>query len=518
MKKRNLFKVIGIATMLSATALALTSCADFLKQLFDLVTTELGFTEEYDPDEFATTVQENGEYSKFNYQQLFEANHDAITPGKGTVNILVVPVQWSDLTSFTSNDLSAINAAFNGTKEDNTNDYWESVKSFYYKSSNGILNFNFTVSDVYVPTYRSSVFLSQVDDYGTESSTLLDEIESRGVKVKGSRVNFKDSKWDSNNDKYMDGIWMIYNEKNSAKVDTTHFWAYVTNYYGENTNSSLGRYGNCALSFLYEDSSKGHDAHTLIHESGHMLGLDDYYDYNNPDNDYSFDGGLNMMNLNIGDHDSYSKYSLGWTKSLVVNESKTYTLKPFEESFDSLIIPSGSYNGSCFSEYYLIEFYTPTGLFKLDATRNYRLQYPKFFGQKGLRIRHIDARLAMVNYNGTTFNFENYLSSSITKIPEISGTSSYIRYPVVAHSNSLNDKNRNKDRKPLIELASRTQTRLYQNRYANDLDLYKKGDTINASSLSETLSSGKFNDGSSFSAQITVDDITDEAATLTISL
>ena len=124
----------------------------------------------------------------------------------------------------------------------------------------------------------------------------------------------------------------------------------------------------------------------------------------------------------------------------------------------------------------------------------------------------------MVNYNGTTFNFENYLSSSITKIPEISGTSSFVRYPVVAHSNSLNDRNRNKDQKPLIELASRTQTRLYQNRYANDLDLYKKGDTINASTLSKTLSSGKFNDGSSFSAQITVDDITDEAATLTISL
>ena len=60
------------------------------------------------------------------------------------------------------------------------------------------------------------------------------------------------------------------------------------------------------------------DAHTFIHETGHLLGLDDYYDYN----DYrGAKGGLygaDMMDNNIGDHGSVNKLLLGWIEPTVV--------------------------------------------------------------------------------------------------------------------------------------------------------------------------------------------------------
>ncbi len=514
MKRKGFLKTLGIIGAFGFLTISLTSCQEILDFIFSNI--DLGINT-YNPDDFAKTVQENGAYSKFSYEDMAVANADPITPAKGSVNILVVPVEFSDLTAYSSNNLAAIDAAFNGTKEDSTNNYWESVKSFYYKASNGILNFNFEVTDKYRPTYSSSRFVSEADDYGTESQNLLEDIYEKGLTVKGSRVNFTDSKWDSNRDGYVDGIWMIYNEKDESKVTTDRFWAYVTEYTGDIKTSRYGKYGNCALSFLYSDSLNGLDAHTLIHETGHMMGLDDYYDYNN-DNNYGFTGGLDMMDLNIGEHNAFSKHALGWTKALKVDEAKTYTLKPFEESYDSLIIPSSSYNGSAFSEYLLIEFYTPTGLFKFDATSQYANKYPRFFSEKGLRIWHIDARLAYQTFrSGSTFTWGSYVNSSITKYPDPVSTSTTLTVASVAHTNSLNDRSRNMDQKPLIELASRTRTRLYGNRYATNSDLFKKGDTITSTSLSKVLDNGKFYDGTNFNYEISVDNITDEAATITIN-
>ena len=335
MKKNSILKRVGIISVLGISALCLTSCQAIIDYIFGFFE-NFGFgTGEYNPDDYATVTQEKGNYSKFTYQDINLASDDAVTPSRGTVNILVVPVQWSDLSSYSSSQLSAIDASFNGTKDNSTNDYWESVKSFYYKSSNGILNFKFNITDVFVPSYSSTKFNNDADSYGTEMTDLLDEIYSKGLKIKSSAVNFRDSKWDSNSDGYIDGIWVIHNQRDANRVDSDHFWAYCANYYGENTTSRMGKYGNCALSFLYSDSSKGYDAHTLIHETGHMMGLDDYYDYNSTTNNYSYTGGLDMMDLNIGDHDAFSKHALGWTKSLVVDESQTITLKPFQSSLNN---------------------------------------------------------------------------------------------------------------------------------------------------------------------------------------
>ena len=167
----------------------------------------------------------------------------------------------------------------------------------------------------------------------------------------------------------------------------------------------------------------------------------------------------------------------------------------------------------------MIEYYTPTGLFKLDAMNNYRNNYPKFFTSSGLRVWHIDSRLTYATYydSGVT-QYGSYLPNNIESIPNSTSTSTKITYVTVAHTNSPDDNYRNKDGIPLIELVSKTNSKLYNTRYAANKDLFVAGDTINSSSISRYLKSGKFNDGTPFNVSISVNSITDEGAELTFTL
>lgn len=150
------------------------------------------------------------------------------------------------------------------------------------------------------------------------------------------------------------------------------------------------------------------NASTYIHETGHMFGLDDYYDYNEfkgPDGGL---GGADMMDYTVGDHNPFSKIILGWTTPLVVTEeSVTVTLRPFSESGDVIMI-NPSWENSYFDEYLLIDFYVPS--FLNEAHAGYR----GLFSESGIRIFHVDATAdpkqgSPQNENGyySVFSFNN---------------------------------------------------------------------------------------------------------------
>lgn len=482
--------------------------------------------------------------ARFTYQDLNEANNSPITPSKTNlgeeVNILVVPVEFSDsefsyqrrLINFGEKELNTIEASFNG--EINENTYRESVASYYDKTSYGNLNLNFEITDVYHPLMKASAFLNKEGDDSIEGSTdLITEMLTRGLTIDNEPVDLLDDHYDLNNDDFIDGMWIIYNCKDEKFVNnglgTTHFWAYTTNYIGSKSLSNYNfRYANCALSFLYDDDSNGQDAHTLIHETGHMLGLDDYYSYDY-DAQFGYMGGVDMMDANIGDHSAFSKFSLGWIEPTVMYQNETnITLKPFQKSGEALIIPSSYFNDSAFSEYLILEYQTPTGLNELDAnTRYHNKNYPLAYSY-GLAIYHVDARLALheVELDTGMASIDRYLDETSQNIPEIKQNSlnSAEAYMVAnSNTNSFNPDYGDDYEFALVKLVSK-QRLIYRpgtgigEEAKTKADLYQKFDSFGEEQLNIYFPDGCFNNGTPISSlRIEVNEMNENSINLTIN-
>ena len=115
------------------------------------------------------------------------------------------------------------------------------------------------------------------------------------------------------------------------------------------------------------------DAHTFIHEMGHVLGLQDYYDY---DGIGTAVGGFTMQDNNVGGHDPYSVIAYGWAQPYIPTNTVTLTINDFQSSHDVVLLANHTVN-SPFDEYLLVELYTPTGLNKFDTDYRYKYYYPQ---------------------------------------------------------------------------------------------------------------------------------------------
>lgn len=80
------------------------------------------------------------------------------------------------------------------------------------------------------------------------------------------------------------------------------------------------------------------------------MGLEDYYCYNAS---WSPMGYVDMMDHNCGDHNSFSKFTLGWSSPKVVDKKVIIDLKPFVTTGESILLPSYNNNGTAFDEYLL---------------------------------------------------------------------------------------------------------------------------------------------------------------------
>ena len=83
-------------------------------------------------------------------------------------------------------------------------------------------------------------------------------------------------------------------------------------------------------------------------------------------------------------------------------------------------------NSSPLSEYLAIEFYTPTGLNTLDASKSYLGSYPKMFSEYGVRVYHVDSRLGEFVYQKGDWYYNDYVYNySIDDLYSNTGYSNY---------------------------------------------------------------------------------------------
>ena len=324
-------------------------------------------------------------------------------PSKGDLNVLLIPVEITDY-PFTScrwgeNYLTAIDHAFNGNGSSDTN-YWESVSSYYKKTSKGQLNLKFDIAEVYKCGYSTSDFISG----GEWSAYLMSEKAVNNFK--SLHGNDATQKYDSDKDGHIDAVWMIYSAPNYLTgtyglQNASVFWAFCGDYTETKPNTSSPTphsFGWASVDFLYQGTEVPQiDTHIFIHETGHLLSLPDYYSYDlGGSNATGAQGGLAMMDMNIGDQDAFSKIALGWFDPYVATEDCIVTLKPNEATGECVLL-ADSWNGTAFDEYILLDLQTPTGLNEKDSSSRY-YNRPIYYSIPGVRAYHVDARLGKFKY------------------------------------------------------------------------------------------------------------------------
>lgn len=384
-----------------------------------------------------STIQNQSYKNHGSYSSLGEDN----TPSLGDVKLLVVPVYFSGDSAPTSTQLDILNKAFFGETSETG---YESLSSYYKKSSYNKLNLGGFITPSYQYSMSASAFQTAYENNTKDTNDVVDDVISWAEKNK-----YIDSSFDSNNDGYYDGIEIVYFTSKTQKDNSDLWWAYTTscNYEKSSSGQVAGRYFWSPYSMVqtgYYDIDI--DAHTLIHETGHMLGLDDYYSYDTNSSGYSDCGPcgmVDMMDFNVGDHNAFSKMLLGWVspKVAALNKDFTITLNSFTETGDFILIPTSKYNNTIYDEYVILQYYTPTGLNQADSigykdwstSGNYG--HGGTYTSSGLQMFHIDNRIASCKYNNGTYSSLAYSSDPLTEEKQNSD-GSYTLNIFTAHSNS----------------------------------------------------------------------------------
>jgi M6 family metalloprotease-like protein len=457
--------------------------------------------------------------STLNYTQVEAASDTAILHGnESTAKILVIPVHVKgEDTNATETVRSNIYKTMFGKPSETG---WESVSSFYYKSSYQQLKLEGEVTEWYdLPYTKTELAALTNSSWGKTFNPTWTALE-KAVSWAKERYNTDLTSFDNDKDGYLDGVWMVY----SCDYDTTNtdlWWAFTYNDYDKDpvVASPVGsKYCWASYNFMNEGYSGAKvDAHTYIHETGHMMGLDDYYTY---DGTVGPVGGLDMMDYNIIDHDAYSKFALGWTKPMVVSGPTEITLNSLAETGESILIPTGdSWNGTAFDEYLLLEYYTPTVLNKQDSETAYAGNSHQGFTKAGVRIFHVDARLVTADYSGSWGSYS--YTDTIKYVKPYTDTDGTYKatYTYVGASNSVSRSKTGLDSSfKLISLISADNVSLTKSG-ATNASLFEDGDTFSVAKYGANFLAKKttMNDGTTEPYTLAFSDSTASSIKVTVA-
>lgn len=451
--------------------------------------------------------------TKYSARDLGESVGYNYLHSTGNQKILVIPVEFTNYSSLaTSANRSNIATTFGGEASETA---WQSVRSFYKTSSYGYLNLEITVSDWYNCGYSTSE-VSALNTSDNEAAG-VEKVLNSAVSWYKKTYNTNATDFDRDGDGYLDGVWLVYGAPDYSKsktVDST-FWAFTSWAYNDASLTSPTACSYCWASydFMYEGyGTNSLDAHTYIHETGHMLGLEDYYSYSTSKK-VSPMGGVDMMDDNIIDHNAFSKFCYNWVTPYLIDHTGTLTLEPSEDGGECAIIPtSKGWNGSCFDEYMMIEYYTPTGLNEKDSTSRYDGTYPLGFTESGLRIYHVDARMCQISANGNSYRIGDYTDTI---------TSSSTTGTLLAHSNTSDEGYNYLDNSyRLLQTMDCTGKKNFDEGYytADNGILFTEGTTFSFSDYRDSFPlTSTMNDGGTLPYSITVTSLSSSSVTLSIT-
>ncbi len=324
-------------------------------------------------------------------------------PSTGIVKIFVLLIEFNDYSHISPiDDKTTLNDRIFGLKNSGSPDYpYESLRAYYDRSSYGLLDLQGTTFGWYNPGVNRPM------PEGPEEETL-----ERETLIKNAINHFDSdghdfSQYDNDGDGDIDYFAVIWAGEEGEWA--SFWWGYQADFYDTDytvDGKQLTKYSWQAESESYPAGS--FSPLTLIHETGHALGLPDYYDYDKEIGPDGGVGGLDMMDGNYGDHCAFSKFILDWLTPTVLSSNGSYPgqqLYPSSSNPEALLIMPGT-DGSQFDEYFIVE-------------HRKREKNDKELPADGLLIWHVNAEL---DSSETDYKYDNsYTLFKLLRLMEADG-------------------------------------------------------------------------------------------------
>ena len=248
--------------------------------------------------------------------------NEANMPTKGNANVLVFLVEFENEKHAATETREAIEERFFGDGH--------SLNKFYKESSYGQLDITGDVIDWYTAEHDRSYYIE--NGIASLYTEVLDAYDSK--------IDY--SQYDADGNGYIDGLYLHFAGEDSGWGST--FWSYVTYLFDKTYDGiSIGR----RACLLHDTATE-----TICHETGHLLGLPDYYSYTITTllGNFNWVGDDDAMISGNGDHNAVSKMLLGWIKQVrLISDAGDYTLGDFTDSGDAAILyPFGESEGDSF--------------------------------------------------------------------------------------------------------------------------------------------------------------------------
>ena len=321
---------------------------------------------------------------------------------KGTHNVLVIPVQFSDVPASSINtsieDIRNVLLPKSETGFENDN---LSLADFINLSSYGKLDLNVTVIDEwFMPQYDSEYYSTATFKYYEEDMQSGEQIILNEALAYLDSKGYDLSSFDADKNGEIDSVIMIntLDDLSGNYDDDDNFhWAFqYFNYYYEKDDDpytydgvNANLYVWMSHEFFHEDEygtlhDEANYTYTICHEFSHVLGADDYYD--TAYIKHPLDG-YDIMDSTMSDHSPYTKMIYGWLdnlKLITTDSSVSISLESFEKTGDCVLFGNHfDETMGIFQEYYIAVYYS-------NEVVN---SYSSLFDKPGVVIYHINASL-----------------------------------------------------------------------------------------------------------------------------
>jgi M6 family metalloprotease-like protein len=315
-------------------------------------------------------------------------------PTKGTVKLFALLIAFND-TPFHTDAAAVQNSLFG---DGNSADFpMESLRNFYRRASYDQLEITGATLGWYTAPYpRRNVPQTTAGREGLIKEA-LNAMDAQGHDF---------SQYDNDGDGAIDYFLVIWTGADTGWAN--FWWGYQTGFNDGSYRLDGNRLG--AYSWQWESRPYGgtFSPEVTIHETGHALGLPDYYDYDDAVGPMGGVGGLDQMDANWGDHNCFSKFLLDWITPTFCGEPGAHaaTLQPSETTQDVLLLMPGVQDGEIFGEFFMVQ-------------NRRRTHNDQTFPNDGLLVWHVDARL---NNPGYDFLYDNsYTEHKLLRLMEADG-------------------------------------------------------------------------------------------------